>query len=139
MKPQREEELKDINTDDQIILTNGENTPIALMRVEDIYDYDKKVYAEMTYGTLDKDHPGVNSIFNYKEKLMGGQIFLINEPKPKFPEIDLKPIETRVLFKEKKWERIVAFQTRNPPHLGHLTLTHSSTCTKGDSPVPVGS
>ncbi len=44
---------------------------------------------------------------------------MLNEPKAEFPELDLKPIETRVLFKEKKWDKVVAFQTRNPPHLGH--------------------
>jgi len=113
------DEIKEVKPDDQLILTDKENLPIALMRVEEIYDYDKEEYAEKTYGTLDRNHPGVDRVFKYKEKLMGGQIFLINEPKPTFPELDLKPIETRVLFKEKKWERVVAFQTRNPPHLGH--------------------
>ncbi|MFX1522641.1 MAG: sulfate adenylyltransferase, partial [Promethearchaeota archaeon] len=71
------------------------------------------------YNTLDQKHPGVDAVFNMKEKLVGGEIFLINEPAPTFPQLDLKPIETRVLFKEKKWEKVVAFQTRNPPHLGH--------------------
>ena len=113
------EEIKNIKTDDKIILTNGSKTPIALMNVETIYDYDKKEYAEKTYCTLNKNHPGVYNVFNYKEKLIGGEIFLINEPKPTFPDLDLKPVETRVLFKEKGWDRVVAFQTRNPPHLGH--------------------
>ncbi|MFX1414386.1 MAG: sulfate adenylyltransferase [Promethearchaeota archaeon] len=114
-----DEEAKNIEPDDQIILTDKKDYPIALMSIEDIYSYDKKEYAMKTYGTLDRNHPGVNNTFNYKDKLMGGQIFLINEPVASFPELDLKPIETRVLFKEKKWERVVAFQTRNPPHLGH--------------------
>ncbi|MFX1233504.1 MAG: sulfate adenylyltransferase [Promethearchaeota archaeon] len=114
-----DEEAKNIKPDDQIILTDKKDYPIALMSIEDIYSYDKKEYAMKTYGTLDRNHPGVNNTFNYKDKLMGGQIFLINEPVASFPELDLKPIETRVLFKEKKWERVVAFQTRNPPHLGH--------------------
>lgn len=114
-----DDEIKDVKPDDQILLTDEKDSPIALMSVEDIYSYDKKEYAEKTYGTLDRNHPGVNNTFNYKEKLIGGQIFLINEPVAAFPELDLKPIETRVLFKEKKWERVVAFQTRNPPHLGH--------------------
>ncbi len=113
------EELKNLKIDDDLILTDITKTPIALMKVEDIYDYDKKEYAKKTYGTLDRNHPGVESIINYKEKLIGGEIFLINEPKTTFPDLDLKPIETRVLFKEKKWDRVVAFQTRNPPHLGH--------------------
>ena len=113
------EEIGNLKPDDKLILTNTEEIPIALMNIEDIYSYDKKEYTEKTYGTLDRNHPGVDSIFNYKEKLIGGEIFLINEPQPVFPSLDLKPIETRVLFKEKKWDRVVAFQTRNPPHLGH--------------------
>ena len=113
------EEIGDLKPDDKVILTNTEEIPIALMNIEDIYSYDKKEYAEKTYGTFNRKHPGVDSVFNYKEKLIGGEIFLINEPQPVFPSLDLKPIETRVLFKEKKWDRVVAFQTRNPPHLGH--------------------
>ncbi|MFX1316559.1 MAG: sulfate adenylyltransferase [Promethearchaeota archaeon] len=113
------EELKNLKEDDRIILTSNNNDPVALMNIETIYNYDKKKYAEKTYGTLDQTHPGVKSVLNYKEKLIGGEIFLINEPKSTFPDLDLKPIETRVLFKEKGWDRVVAFQTRNPPHLGH--------------------
>ncbi|MEE9379078.1 MAG: sulfate adenylyltransferase [Candidatus Lokiarchaeia archaeon] len=114
-----EDEINNIKADDKIILTNGSGTPIALMNIETIYNYKKNQYAEKTYGTLDKNHPGVMRVFNYKEKLIGGEIFLINEPKPTFPDLDLKAVETRVLFKEKGWDRVVAFQTRNPPHLGH--------------------
>ena len=113
------EELKNLKPDDKIILTNEKGIAIALMTIESIYDYDKKEYAEKTYGTLDNMHPGVNEVYNYKEKLVGGEIFLIKEPEATFPDLDLKPIETRVLFKEKGWDRVVAFQTRNPPHLGH--------------------
>ena len=114
-----EKEIKNIKADDNLILTDDGGIPIALMNIETIFDYEKKEYAEKTYATLDQNHPGVNSVFNYKEKLIGGEIFLINEPKPVFSYLDLKPLETRVLFKEKGWDRVVAFQTRNPPHLGH--------------------
>ncbi len=107
------------NVDDRVILTDLTEKPIALMDIEDIYSYDKREFAQKVYGTLNRDHPGVDSVFEMKEKLIGGEIFLINEPKAVFPELDLKPIETRVLFKQKKWDRVVAFQTRNPPHLGH--------------------
>jgi sulfate adenylyltransferase len=114
-----DQEIKNIRPDDKIILENVSGRSIALMNVETIFKYDKKEFAEKIYGTLDKNHPGVNSVYNYKDKLIGGEIFLINSPKPIFRDLDLKPIETRVLFKEKGWDRVVAFQTRNPPHLGH--------------------
>jgi len=114
-----EKEIKNIGSDDNLILTSPTGKPIALLEVSDIFNYDKKEFAEKVYGTLDRNHPGVNSVYNLKQKLIGGEIFLINEPPAKFPYLDLKPIETRVLFKSKRWDRVVAFQTRNPPHLGH--------------------
>ncbi len=114
-----ENKAKLISNDDRVLLIDSANTPIALMDVEDKYTYNKKEFAEKVYGTMDENHPGVNNVFNMKDILLGGEIFLINEPKSIYPELDLKPIETRVLFKEKKWDRVVAFQTRNPPHLGH--------------------
>ena len=114
-----ENELKNINIDDSIILIDKSNKPIALMNISDIYDYDKKFLAEKVYRSLDKNHPGVYNVFNQKNKLVGGEVFLINRPQPKFTNLDLTPIETRVLFKAKKWDRVVAFQTRNPPHIGH--------------------
>lgn len=127
-----EEQIKNIKAEDRIILTDLTNKPIALMNVNDIYDYDKKVLAEKIYGTLDRNHPGVDKVFNQKEKLIGGEIFLINETIAKFPDFDLKPIETRVLFKTKKWNKVVAFQTRNPPHLGHEYVQKAGlTCCDG--------
>jgi sulfate adenylyltransferase len=114
-----EKELKNLKSGDKIILTNLNEKPIAIMNIETIYSYDKKQYVENIYGTLDRNHPGVSSVFNYKDTFIGGEIFLINKPKPIFSYLDLKPLEVRVLFKEKGWDRVVAFQTRNPPHLGH--------------------
>jgi sulfate adenylyltransferase len=113
------DDLKNIDIDDSVILTGLSNEPIALLKVEDIYNYNKKEFAEKIYGTTDANHPGVAKLFNQKEKLLGGEIFLIDELRAAFPELDLKPIETRVLFKTRGWNKVVAFQTRNPPHLGH--------------------
>ncbi len=114
-----DDEIKNLKTGDNAILTDFSNNPIALINIEDIYKCDKKYFSEKVYGTNDSSHPGVQKIHNQKENLLGGEIYLIKEHKAEFPEFDLKPIETRVLFKTKKWERVVAFQTRNPPHLGH--------------------
>ncbi len=113
------EKVGSFNIEEKVILINDIEEPLAILDLQDIYKYDKKDYANKVYGTLDINHPGVSSIFKMKEFLVGGEIFLLNEPKPAFPNLDLKPLETRVLFKEKKWDRVVAFQTRNPPHLGH--------------------
>ena len=69
--------------------------------------------------TLDPSHPGVAKVNALGDTLLGGRIALAAELSSPFPNYTLWPIETRVLFKEKGWRTVVAFQTRNPPHLGH--------------------
>lgn len=113
------DDLKNIKVRDDIMLTNKETEMLAILHINEIYDYDKKELAEQVYGTTDADHPGVAKTKDMKENLIGGKIDLIMEPKSPYPKFHLKPIETRILFKEKGWRDIVAFQTRNPPHIGH--------------------
>ncbi len=104
---------------DTILLSNEETGLKASMKIEEIYTYDKQLLAKEVYGTIDEAHPGVAQVFKMNEQLVGGPITLFQtKPRP-FDEYHLTPMETRVLFKERGWREIVAFQTRNPPHLGH--------------------
>jgi len=107
------------------ILLDGHGTK-AIMKIEDVYGYDKKNFAEKVYATLDTAHPGVAKIMGMKEKLVGGRIELIEKPKSLHPDYALDPKETRILFKEKGWKSIVAFQTRNVPHIGHEFVQKSA-------------
>ncbi|MDG6229579.1 MAG: sulfate adenylyltransferase, partial [Candidatus Thermoplasmatota archaeon] len=108
-----------IKEDDTILLTNDETGLKALLNVKDIYTYNKKTIAQEVYGTIDSAHPGVNMLYNMKDHFIGGNIILLNTNKREFDEYNLTPRETRILFKERGWREIVAFQTRNPPHIGH--------------------
>ena len=100
-------------------LLKAENGMLATFAIEEIYDYNKKEYAERVFKTTDIQHPGVKKVMELKNKLAGGKIELVKEGKENFEKFYLKPYETRILFKEKGWREIVAFQTRNVPHLGH--------------------
>jgi sulfate adenylyltransferase len=51
--------------------------------------------------------------------LIGGRLSLIRLCRDEFERFRLRPMETRLLFKEKGWQSVVGFQTRNIPHLGH--------------------
>lgn len=113
------EKSDEIKEGDTIMLSNNETNMKALLDVKEIYKYDKKFIAQEVYGTTDGAHPGVNMLYNMKDHFIGGTIILLNQSKREFDEYNLAPRETRVLFKEKGWREIVAFQTRNPPHLGH--------------------
>lgn len=108
------------------ILLYYEDTPIARMHVEEIYTYDRKEFAQKVFKTTDEAHPGVARVYSMGKYLIGGEIELLNEVPNPFERYTLRPIETRVLFKERGWETIVAFQTRNVPHVGHEYVQKSA-------------
>ena len=120
------EEIKNVRTGDEIILEDSNNTSISLMQVEDIYKFDKKEYAEKVFKTIDPKHPGVNSVLQLKEMLIGGKIEMLSGIENRFERYTLTPVETRVLFEEKSWKSIVGFQTRNAPHIGHEYIQKSA-------------
>ena len=96
-----------------------EGKPVAIIKVEEIYGWDKREYVRSIYKTEDPKHPGVAKTLKRKELLLGGKIDLITHVHNPFEEYTLWPLETRLLFEERGWKTIVGFQTRNVPHLGH--------------------
>ncbi len=112
------EEVSGIQEGDEISLTYGGQV-IAIMKIEEIYGWDKAEYFRQVYKTEDHSHPGVAKTLRRKELLIGGKIDLINHVHNSFEKYTLWPIETRLLFRERGWRTIVGFQTRNVPHLGH--------------------
>jgi sulfate adenylyltransferase len=113
------QECRDVEEGDMMTLTDPQGTLMALLRIDEVYGYDKRDLALNVYGTADPAHPGVAKTFAMKDHLLGGKITLIQRSVDEFQKYRLTPMETRVLFKEKGWNTVVGFQTRNIPHLGH--------------------
>ena len=113
------EQFKNIGEGDTVLLTNKENGTIATIDIEEIYSIDKKTIANKVYGTTDNAHPGVANVYAMNDYVLGGSISLYKSKPSAYENYNLSPRETRALFKEKGWGEIVAFQTRNPPHIGH--------------------
>ncbi len=101
------------------VLLESEDGMQAVLEIEDVYTYDKKEAAQKIFGTTESEHPGVEKLYGMGDFLLGGKITLVKGRKSPFEEYLLYPRETRTLFREKGWDEIVAFQTRNPPHIGH--------------------
>ncbi|MFQ5649766.1 MAG: sulfate adenylyltransferase [bacterium] len=115
------DELKD---GEEILLTTEGDTPLAIMRVEERFTYDKEREAKKVYKTTEEAHPGVARLLRQGEVLLGGDIQLINHvPDLPFEDFRHEPAVTRRLFKERGWKTVVAFQTRNPIHRAHEYLT----------------
>lgn len=120
-----EEESSIIKEGDRIVL-NYENAPkpLAIMEVIEKYKYDKSKEAWSVFKTKDIRHPGVKKVFDQGDLYIGGKLKVLNlggYPEI-FPEMAF-PEETRKIFREKCWNTIVAFQTRNPMHRSHEYLT----------------
>lgn len=93
---------------------------LGVLHLNEKYRYDKAAEAELVYRTTDQGHPGVRALYAQGEWLLGGRVSLINRQRdPSFPQYRLDPSETRALFGQRGWRRVVAFQTRNPVHRAH--------------------
>ena len=93
---------------------------LGVLHLEQKYTYDKAREAELVFRTTDLAHPGVQALYSQGDWLLGGRISLINCPDDlSFPEYRKDPGETRQLFIDRGWRRVVAFQTRNPVHRAH--------------------
>lgn len=109
---------------DQILLCDAFGNPLATLDIESIYTPDKKVEALEVYGSDDTVHPGVQYVrYNMNDRYVGGTIKAIGLPKRHdFLHLRQTPAELKELFKEKGWDKVVAFQTRNPMHRAHFEL-----------------
>jgi sulfate adenylyltransferase len=104
-----------------IALVNGRDEVVGALDVSDVYPWDKAAYVRSVYGTERFDHPGGRMTQgDPRTHLVGGEVRVLPQPKhPEYGRFVLSPRETRALFREKGWGRVVAFQTRNPLHRAH--------------------
>ncbi len=104
---------------------NGMN--FAVLHVEDVFSFDKDATAKGVYGTTDLKHPGVAKTMSMKEFLVGGKIDYIKRPEEtQIRRYRKTPSQTREIFEKAGWKTIVAFQTRNVPHVAHEMLQKAS-------------
>lgn len=107
----------------RVALVNSAGNVVATLDINDIYPWDKAKYIRCVYGTERTDHPGADMVLKGdadKTYLLGGTIRVLPQPKhPAFGKYVLAPREVRKLLASKGWDRVVAFQTRNPLHRAH--------------------
>jgi len=102
-----------------VVLESESGRPVAILHLEEKYEFDRDELAEKVFLSMDRAHPGVAKVAGMKEVLLAGAVDLLEISPTPFDRYKLSPKETRILFKEKGWKTVVAFQTRNTPHIGH--------------------
>ena len=92
--------------------------------VETLSDAQLKLITEKVFGTLDGDHPGVATFTASGNRLVAGPIQVLNYSyfEQDFPDTFRTAMQIRAAIAANGWEKVVAFQTRNPMHRAHEEL-----------------
>ena len=108
----------------EVALIDERNTTLAILELAERYLPDQEEEVQRVYGTTDAAHPGVAAVLGGGEVYLGGEIQVLNRPDTvAFPTYHRDPAQTRALFRERGWQTVVGFQTRNPIHRAHEYIT----------------
>lgn len=126
--PVSEREKERLEAGETVVIRDEFGLIVGVLEISSIYPFDKARYNKAVYGTERRDHPGPRIVNNDPRTfLLGGKVWAL--PPLNYPEYGkymLSPEESREVFQERKWERIVAFQTRNALHRAHeYTMVHA--------------
>ena len=117
-----------ISLDSRIALRDSNNNLLAVMDVEEAYEWNMEEIAQRVYGTLDLRHPIVAEMHQWGRYNISGRLQVIQLPqRHDFSELRLTPAQTRSALEETGRQNVVAFQTRNPLHRVHEELTKRAT------------
>lgn len=98
-----------------------ESQIVAIVRVSSVFAWDKLKHVARFYGTSRTNHPGGHMIMDdSRTTLVGGELWALPQAvDPEYAEFVMSPRQARTLIAERRWERALAFQTRNPLHRAH--------------------
>lgn len=107
---------------------NVEGQPVlAVMDVEAVDEVSAEqidTMAQQIFRTLDAKHPGVATFKSLGRKMVSGPIQVLNFSyfRTDFPDTFRTAYDIREEISKRGWEKVVAFQTRNPMHRAHEEL-----------------
>lgn len=118
----------DIQLDRDIALRNSKNELLAIITVEEIYEWDVAETARKVFMTEDPKHPLVAEMQRWGKLNISGRLQVLQLPRYyDFQDLRLTPAEVREKLEAMGRRNVVAFQTRNPLHRAHEELTKRAT------------
>ena len=110
---------------DQLALRDPEGVMLAALTIDDIWEPDRALEAKRVFGTDNTEHPGSGHLLNQAHPVyVGGTLEGLQLPvHTDFRELRDTPGDLRAEFTKLGWQKVVAFQTRNPMHRAHQEIT----------------
>jgi sulfate adenylyltransferase len=107
----------------RVALRHPEGMVLAVLTVSDVWRPDKEAEAKAVLGTTDDGHPGVFALTQSNPVYVGGTLEGVElPPHHTFRHLRHTPAELKAEFERLGWQKVVAFQTRNPMHRAHVEL-----------------
>lgn len=103
------------------------NPVVAIQTISEIAEFsadELSFISEAVYGTTDSEHPGVAAFTAQGNYVVSGDIQVLNYSyfDTEFAGTFRTAVQIRDEIAERGWEKVVAFQTRNPMHRAHEEL-----------------
>ncbi len=119
--PLTDDEAAAVRPGGSVAVRGEDGAVVAIVDEIEVFDIDKLAYVKAVYRTDRFDHPGGRAIEqDPRTKRLGGRIRALPQPvHPEYGEYMMSPRMTRALIRDRKWDRALAFQTRNPLHRAH--------------------
>src|SRR6266404_3323303 len=109
-----------VELDAEVALVDSYNNLLAILRVEDVCDWNRDREALLVCGTTDWRHPLVSEMNAWGELCITGRLRLLQlPPHYDFKKLRMAPAEVRGKLEQLGQNNVVAFQTRNPLHRAH--------------------
>jgi sulfate adenylyltransferase len=108
-----------------LVLRDTDATALAVLHVTEAWRPDLAAEAEAVYGTTDPAHPGAEHLLKHVYACyLTGELEVVRLPRhADYPQFRHTPAQLRAELGQRGWQRVVAFQTRNPLHRAHQELT----------------
>jgi sulfate adenylyltransferase len=108
-----------------LVLRDPEGVMLAVLWINEAWPVNRLAEAASVFGTTDEAHPGVDYLLHKTNRwYVSGHLEVLRLPEHRdWRGMRLTPAEVRDEFARRGWQRVVAFQTRNPMHRAHQQLT----------------
>tara|TARA_Y100000034_G_scaffold135367_1_gene207022 strand:+ start:2968 stop:5193 length:2226 start_codon:yes stop_codon:yes gene_type:complete len=105
--------------EDIALVYEGDKETYGILHLEEVYEINKESSVQKIFGTESLEHPGVRKLLEKGNFLLGGKITLIKRRGSPYKVYELTPEQTRRIFRERGWSKVIGFHTRNVIHKSH--------------------
>ena len=113
--------------DADVALVDSYNSLLAILRVEEAFEWNRNREAQLVCGTTDSRHPLVAEMNSWGELCITGRLQLLQLPTHyDFKKLRMTPAEVRNKLEQLGKKNVIAFQTRNPLHRAHEEMTRKA-------------